>query len=260
MNHHWTWASATRIGTSHLCNGGRVQDAHWVGTFLVHEREFFVTVVADGAGSAEYGGQGASLTCRELSKRFRERACCSSLEDFLPSDDVLQDWVDGVRDRIYIHAKARSVDLRSFASTMILVVSDGERTKVAHIGDGAAVFHSTIDQKWVIPMWPDHGEYASTTNFITDEPDVRLRIDSLEEDIDALCVFTDGLERLALDFRLREPHSPFFEMMLGPLYSSKSLGRVRVLSQSLREFLESPSVNARTDDDKSIVLACRKQV
>ena len=106
--------------------------------------------------------------------------------------------------------------------------------------------------------WPDQGEYAATTYFVTDDPHAKLRVSRTEFPIVAAAAFTDGIERLALDFTTREPHFPFFDGVFRPLDESPTVGRDMVLSGKLSAFLDSEAVNKRTNDDKTLVLAVLK--
>ena len=69
-----------------------------------------------------------------------------------------------------------------------------------------------------------------------------------------MALFTDGLQTLALDYT-RAAHSPFFAPMFAALSSETEPGG---LLGPLSAFLESPAVNERTDDDKTLILATRK--
>lgn len=69
----WRWALASQIGTSHIRLGTRKQDA--LKTFTLQGkdgRQILCAMVCDGAGSAQYGGEGASLTCRIISQAIRQ--------------------------------------------------------------------------------------------------------------------------------------------------------------------------------------------
>ena len=67
---------------------------------------------------------------------------------------------------------------------------------------------------------------------------------------------TDGLQRLALDFSAKQPHAEFFH----PLFQAiKISAKSDDLSTALKAFLNSPIINERTDDDKTLVLAVRSQ-
>ena len=138
----------------------------------------------------------------------------------------------------------------------MLVASD-EGVVVAHVGDGAVVARGQ-DGNWRALSWPENGEYASTTYFVTDDPAPRLRIARLAPEFDAYAAFSDGIEDLALDHTAAMPHQPFFRSMIAPLDGNEAFGKDPSLSSALAKFLDSDRVCARTDDDKSLILAsCR---
>jgi hypothetical protein len=107
-----------------------------------------------------------------------------------------------------------------------------------------------------VPSWPLHGEYASSTYFVTDDPQPNLQFCRSEGEFSDIAVFSDGLERLALDFQNKIAFNRFFDPMFAPLANLEP-GRNRTLSRSLRSFLDSQQVVQRTDDDKSLVMARR---
>ena len=125
-----------------------------------------------------------------------------------------------------------------------------------HIGDGAAVVR--FGGNWSAPSWPAHGEYASQTFFVTDDPAPQLRITRLERPVDAVAMFSDGIERLVLDFSNKTAPTPFFDSMMEPFESAVAVGRNQKLSASLKRYLNSERINERTDDDKSLILAVRQ--
>jgi hypothetical protein len=228
-----------------------MQDAH-VCAVVPGKKEIFVSVISDGAGSADFGGQAASLACRTISQSVVRHV---RLVSSLPSNYQIEDWVDAARDQIIATALRRSVSPRDFASTLILSISDGEETIIAHVGDGCTVLRDKVSAEWLAPSWPAHGEYASTTHFITDEPTVQLRITRYSAPIDALVSFTDGLERLALDFVGCKPFTPFFITLTRPIFQLPQPGRSQEISKQLALYLDSEAINNRTDDDKTLVIA-----
>lgn len=246
----WTWASASERGTSHLKAGTRCQDASYCT--VTGPSNALVAVVSDGAGSAIYGGQGAWMTCRTVVEAARKHFASSSSS---PTDEQCWLWLDDVRDRIAKAADGRGVPSRQFAATLIAVIASEAETLILHIGDGAAVLF--VDGEWKAPSWPENGEYASTTFFVTDDPVARLRITRAPAAA-AVAVFTDGIERLALDFTAGRPHRPFFDGIIRPIRDADGNGRSRPLCESLARYLDSAAINERTDDDKSLVLACRR--
>lgn len=176
----------------------------------------------------------------------------------LPSDADIEAWFDVTRDLIAAVAMRRSLELRNFAATSVCVFSNGSHSVIAHVGDGCAVLREAISGRWIAPSWPQHGEYAATTYFVTDAESLQLRITRPETAIEAFAVFSDGIERLALDFAALEPSHKFFDKMAAPIRASAGRGRDANLSRSLKTYLGSPTVNSRTDDDKSLVLAVLK--
>jgi hypothetical protein len=89
---------------------------------------------------------------------------------------------------------------------------------------------------------------------VTDDPEPSVSVEYVNGDVAQVALFTDGLERLALDFMTRRAFTPFFTSMFRSLPSDLP-GRHKQLSQALRAFLDSSVVTARTDDDKTLVMA-----
>jgi hypothetical protein len=176
----------------------------------------------------------------------------------LPSETEIAAWFDATRDLIAAVAYRRSLQLRDFAATSICVLSTGLQTVIAHVGDGCAVLREVDSKRWIAPSWPRHGEYAATTYFVTDPDALRLQITPINLAIDSFAVFSDGIERLALDFATTEPSHRFFDKISAPVRAATGIGRDRELSNSLKEYLGSAAINSRTDDDKSLVVAVAK--
>ena len=250
----WTWAVACRRGVSHEKANVRLQDAFkcFIGAT---ESKPLVIVVSDGSGTAAFGGEGASLICRTLSVCTRQHF---SSVDALPTDELLGSWLDNIRDLISTVASRRNLSARDFAATLILVISSGLESVVLHVGDGCAVLKDDDTNTWIAPSWPYHGEYASTTAFVTDEPRPNTCIVRHLKPISAVSVFSDGLERLALDLKARQPFAPFFDSIIAPVVGSALMGKDTDLSSKLDSFLGSDGVNSRSDDDKTLILAVRR--
>jgi len=246
----WRWAIASQIGTSHTRLGTRKQDA--ARCFITGGRTpALCLMVCDGAGSAAFGGEGASLIGRAVSVGLREHF---RAQERLPNDQEIWAWIDLARDRLTLAADRKAARRRDFASTMVMLVVTDQGLVVGHVGDGAAVARER-DGTWRALSWPENGEYASTTFFVTDDPAPRLRIARFEPEFDACAVFSDGIEDLALDHKAKLPHQPFFRSMMAPLDATSTLGKSPLLSAALADFLNGDRVCARTDDDKSLILA-----
>lgn len=250
----WTWAGASVVGTSHIKSNTRKQDAY--RCFVkANVGSYFVSVLSDGAGSAAYGGEGASLACWALGNAISKHV--TQFGD-LPTDEDFLEWVDYARDLIFAAARRRNSLPRDFAATLLVAVSDGAKTFSAQIGDGCTVLRDADTNEWLIPNWPEHGEYASTTYFITDDVGVKCSMKRSSTRINSIVMFTDGLERLALNFATHEAHLGFFDAVVAPIARSISDGKDFELSKHLATFLSSDSVCSRTDDDKTLVVAVLK--
>jgi hypothetical protein len=250
----WTWAAASARGTSHMRTKTRCQDAQACRSYGTLGTIFF-SVVADGAGSAELGGEGAHLACRSLERSAREHFV-KTVE--LPNEAIMMEWVDLARDRLAFAATKRGVERRQLASTLLLVMATEGELVTGHVGDGGIVFCRECSDAWEVASWPAHGEYVNTTQFLTDDPAAALRFNRIEGPIASVAAFTDGIERLVLSFKSRQAHGPFFKHMLAPVEGSVTKGRDKRLSELVGQFLDSSQVNDRTDDDKTLVLAARK--
>lgn len=206
-------------------------------------------IVSDGAGSAEYGRYGAWLTCRHLSVRIR---ACIKAQSGLPDDEAISLWVDELRDRIRDIAQARSTTPRQFAATLTGVLYSSDALVAFQIGDSASAIK--CKQTWSCLIWPETGEYASTTYFVTDEPDVRLQTYRRDGTFNGLALFSDGVGELALSYVEEDVFAGFLDPMIRPVMQAEGQGKLEKLSGQLKAFLHGESVCERTDDDKTLLL------
>ncbi|WP_375462019.1 PP2C family serine/threonine-protein phosphatase [uncultured Enterovirga sp.] len=249
----WRYAAASVRGSSHIKAGVRLQDAQ--ACFQVRNGNggrTLAAIVADGAGSAACGGEGAALVCRTLAVSAREAMRDRSA---LPDEDEVWSWVDLARDRIRAAAGRRRLTARDFAATLVLFIATDAEVLTVHIGDGAVVGRERTTATWAALSPPHHGEYAATTYFLTDEPQPALRLTRHANTFDALAVFSDGIENLVLDSATKQPSAAFFNPMARPLEAAEGAGRDRALSTSLAAFLAGERVCALTDDDKTLIVA-----
>ena len=247
----WASAAATRRGTRHARLNEPGQDA----LCLRHAGRaggVLVAAVADGAGSAPRGGAGAALSARTAGRTAVEMV--DTLAPAKLTEAAMTDCLHAAREAVVSAAVALERPPRDLATTLILVVSDGATTLVGHVGDGAVVVQA--GEGWRVLSWPAQGLYAGSTYFLTDEtPDIR--ISRTETPVTAVAAFTDGLERLVLDFAAEAPHSAFFARMTAPVARLQRPGRDAALSLALGRYLDGDSVCSRTDDDKTLLLAVR---
>ncbi|WP_321405267.1 PP2C family serine/threonine-protein phosphatase [Maridesulfovibrio sp.] len=214
---------------------------------------FIFAIVADGAGSATFGAYGAWLTCRCLSVRFREWVRKKSE---LPPDEKLIDWINELRDQISAIALQRQTTSRQFATTLAAIFIAKNEVVTLHVGDSAIVGRK--DKAWQVLCWPENGEYASSTYFVTDPFKPRLNIVRHPSGYDAFALFSDGVGDLALSYVKQTAHSQFFNPMFHPVDTSSGEGRLTELSDTLSAYLASPAVCERTDDDKTLILISKR--
>jgi len=241
------WIAASAIGTSHTKSGLRLQDAYSVCEFPTGQ---LLAIVSDGAGSAQYGGQSAWLVCRLLKGFVREWFLHHSA---IPPEDQILDWIDQIRDSIGVAATNRGSSSREFAATLAALIVTPDDTLALQIGDSAIAARN--NGRWETLCWPENGEYASSTYFITDSPEVRLNYLPYPAHFDAYAVFSDGIVDIALDQQTQNAHPGFFEPMIKPV-DNQQQHRKKILPTSvqLKAYLDSPPICERTDDDKTLIL------
>lgn len=258
----WRYVHASVKGTSHASTDAPCQDVT-ACEILTNAKgnETLVAVVSDGAGSACRAEIGAALACQLFISEMR--AFFES--DYTASDltlDFARKWITSFQNDIQLRADAEELKPRDFACTFVAAVISDESAAFLQVGDGAIVVRSHDEPgddsyDWV--FWADEGEYANQTTFLTEAAAFeKLNFQTVGNRVDETALFSDGLQRLALHFQSRTAHAPFFQSMFAPLHAVLNDGHAGALTTSLAAFLNSPSVNERTDDDKSLVLATRR--
>lgn len=249
----WRTAYASTAGTSHARSGTPCQDAGRCDVLAVAGGEVLVACVADGAGSAAHSELGARLVVECFHAVFGDAARAAPALEWLDRDFALG-WLAMVQDRIRGLAADMACEASEFACTALGAVVGETGAGFVQIGDGAIVVGGAGAHAWV--FWPQHGEYANSTFFVT-MPDAAELLQFERRNAPAeLALFSDGLERLILDMRTRTVHSPSLRPILGWL-AATGPALDGLPSPVVAAFLHSEPVNRRTDDDKTLVLAVR---
>jgi hypothetical protein len=215
-----------------------------------------IIACSDGAGTASHADVGAKVACEVAIDQI---SCFLEInKSLMPADrNVAMGWLNAVRDRLYLEADILGVEVRQLACTLLLAILGTDRSLFAQIGDGAIVtLDSATEYGKVQPIfWPQNGEYANTTYFVTDAKLNELAMfDHRESSPDGVAAFTDGVQILALDYVSKCAHGPFFEPFFRQLRETLDPADLDV---PFRQFLNSNPVNERTDDDKTFVIAVR---
>ena len=245
----WKVVEACVRGTSHIATGKPCQDAIETRRVESPHGPGLVIAIADGAGSAKYSDVGSQTVVQFLSAAAEARAA-----DFrtLTRGDVLG-WFDGARRHLENCVSAETgCATEGLASTALVAIVWKEGGVFAQVGDGAWVVQTAGGLSNV--TWPYTGEYANQTKFVTSgDASGHFAFEARDGPLLAVAGFTDGIQSLALDYRARKVHQPFFQRLLEPL---RGTADVKTLGASMSAFLDSPPVNQRTDDDKTLFLAC----
>lgn len=248
----WRTISRSVRGQTHVSDGFPCQDTSRVEVLESDASGILVACVADGAGSAPRSHIGSRLVCQAIFDGVSGYCERSGSIGHLTLQ-VVQDWCDAALDLISAEAQECERPLKEFATTLCVAILGPSGSCFFQIGDGAMVLQSGAVCGAV--FWPDSGEYVNTTTFIT-SPDYRERVKFYvtERTYSGVALFTDGIERLALQFDTMTPHTPFF----APLFQAlRTLDHWQTLEDQLGSFLISDSVCSRSDDDKSLILATR---
>jgi hypothetical protein len=254
----WRVASACEIGTSHLNSGVPCQD--YIAHRIVRAKggHVFVSVISDGAGSAKHSEIGsclASSTFVELVELYFENG--GRVVDI--DRDRVASWIVGTAGRLIDRARDDGNDPKDYSCTLIAAIIGPHAAVFAQIGDGAVVVSHGEADGWSWVFWPQHGEYANQTTFVLSENALAaLEFSLAPRRIDEFAMFSDGIERMVLHAATRTVNDAFFEQMFIPVRASKARGIDQQLSEKLKKYLGSAAVNARTNDDKSLLIATRR--
>ena len=253
----WRYVAASVVGTSHEKRGDTCQDANDCQVHRLPSGEkVFVAAVADGAASASRGGDGAAKACNAFLNLANDYLNSGNSVEQI-SLDTARSWIHEIQQALGKEAESISLDPREFACTLLGFVAGQSCTACLQIGDGVIVVADSEERTYGHVFWPDRGEYANTTHFITeDEVLDHLQFAAVQRQIVEAALLTDGLQSVALDYQQHAAHGPFFRGLFAPLQAIAE-GQCDELSLSLREFLSSHRVNEKTDDDKTLVLASR---
>jgi hypothetical protein len=120
------------------------------------------------------------------------------------------------------------------------------------VGDGFIVVKGSETDPYQLLFQPSKGEFINETVFVTTPnalDDLQVRVQAGAHSF--VCAATDGLEKLAIRFQDWQPHPPFFNPLMACLQTLEDPAEWQAY---LEAFLHSERLNARTDDDKTLLL------
>jgi hypothetical protein len=248
----WRVAQACVVGTSHVARGAGCEDSCLADTTVSpNQGEVVIAFVADGAGSAKFGGEASEFICP------RAFAIAADWLQEVPNDDppsqqIITEWLEQLFAELRVKADVAGFPIREWSCTLLGAICAKNYSVFLQIGDGAVVAKH-LDS--IVPVfWPQSGEYANQTSFLVSEGAIAKANFSIEGPVSGFAILSDGLQSLALDFKERTAFRPFFD----PLFASLStMVDHEVFEVKLIQLLSGRSVNQKTDDDKTLVIALR---
>jgi Protein phosphatase 2C len=249
----WKVVGASVTGDSHIQSSAPCQDSCFYHVSSdATGAAFLVALVSDGAGSAQFGEVGSEIACERGGKILLERV--EAIGEQALTTACAIEMLDCIRSEIDKAAAQREVTTRALACTLLGAVVGPTQALYFQVGDGAIV---TRQSEGLSPVfWPESGEYANMTYFVTDENAADHFRSEVRDTTEEVSLFSDGLQRLALVFGTESAHEPFFEPMFNVLRTSSD-DQVDAICEALKRFLGSETISDRTDDDKTLILATR---
>lgn len=239
-------------GTSHTRDGLPCQDYSLHTVVSARGTSILVVACADGAGSAIRAETGSRIACETAVREMVTQLIATEST----TDECIRNAGEQARRELKHVAAASSLSPRDYACTLLLAILAPDESSFLQVGDGAIVVEQA--GSFAPVFWPKTGEYHNTTYFATDEDySEHVQTARYPERVDGVALLTDGLQMLALDFAKASAHHGFFSPFFIELRRTNLPDDLRI---PFRSFLDSDSVNARTDDDKTLVVAVREPV
>jgi hypothetical protein len=254
----WTYICSSVIGSRHLEAGLPCQDASDCKLVsLTDDSEVIIAIASDGAGSARYAQAGSATACARFVSDVRASLDKYATMSFLTAD-YLKEWITVFQREIKVIAEQNETSSREYACTFAAAIIAKEQGAFAQIGDGGIVIlDSETNDSYQTVFWPQQGEFANQTNFLTDaRAEANLMFTTISRNIKEIAVFTDGMQGLVLNEESQTAHSPFFKPIFAALRKSEA-GCPEALQNGMVDYLMSSRVTERTDDDKTLIFATR---
>jgi hypothetical protein len=258
-NNPWRYSFASVVGTYHGNLGQPCQDSSFCDViFDVQNEPILLAIASDGAGSAKFAEESAKLICKtilEQSTLFFQQG--GNFQDI--SKETIFTWISYFNHKVALEAESRKVSLHEFACTLLIAILGLNQAIFAQVGDGAIVVgdHSTPEE-YSYMFWPEKGEYENETVFVTEKSALeRIQFVQSPYKFDEIALFTDGIQRLVLNYMSQTVHIPFFKQMFARI-PYEGIGRLPEFDLFLEKYLSSPQINSRTNDDRTLIIATRK--
>jgi hypothetical protein len=243
-------------GTSHRKLEIPCQD---YGNCKILFNDVIVGAVADGAGSAKFSHIGAQLAVEKAISHLE--TWIIKLKQKKPNwqqpipEETAEKVFSGTLKNVVNALKKKACEndyfFNDLACTLLIFVATPDWIAAMQIGDGFIVVRPE-DSQYQLLFQPDKGEYANETTFVTSSnAQSEMRVVVVTGNQKFICASTDGLERLAISFRDWKPFAGFFSPFEEGLKITNNLEQE---AKDIEKWMASEEVNARTDDDKTMLL------
>ena len=234
------------VGRSHAATAAPCQD--FVSVY--RSSTMACIALADGAGSRPKSEHGAEAVVREvlrvLSADFDDfyKKCCSEPRDL--GRNLHQKLITALCNE----AELQDCEVDALASTLLFVAHKGNRFIAGHIGDGVIAQVDETGTPTVL-SFPENGEYANTTVFVTDikaAEHLRLYCGETKPNFLGFVIMSDGCAESLYDKKLSQPAAAITKLLTW----NKDLSRPKVKS-ILAGNLEG-AFSKKSSDDCSLAL------
>jgi hypothetical protein len=248
-----TWKAIVHsaIGTRHEQRGQPCQD---YGSYRT-AGPYLLGAVADGAGSAKHSDIGAEVAVESalnvLAQTFQENPDLSHAAMKDAAIDLFTQAYMSALEALQNKTVEMDCDLRDLGCTLLAFVAAPTWVAAMQIGDGFILLRSDPRASYRLLFAPDKGEFINETVFVTTPQAVDFLSVGVEmAESPFVCAATDGLERVAIRLQDWQPFEPFFTPFEACL---RQLSTQDERDAYLQTFLESDRLNAKTDDDKTLL-------
>ena len=254
----WRAVARYSIGTN---NQKRQMPCQDYGRYLILN-DTIVGAVADGAGSAKHSDIGAKLvvhtTIKYLSsmgKYLKRRKCCYRLLSPVSSEQAKKLFTKMLKKKVLVALHKQALGsgyvLDDLACTLLAFVATPHWIIAMQIGDGFMVVRPQKEKHQLL-FQPDKGEFINETSFVTSANALsHMRVRVLKGKQEFICTSTDGLENVGIDMKDWTPFPPFFDPLEEYLWETSN---PEEQDEYITSFLDSDRLNARTSDDKTLLL------
>lgn len=230
-------AGSSVQGPSHIASNTECQDYI---SFMSTEK-CAIMALGDGAGSALRGSAGSRVAVRSVMEYLRERK--------FPERVNLINMVNYARNSIAHYAILDGYDFRDYATTLIVLISYGNRIRLVQIGDGGVV--GRRGDNFYTLSEPMVTEYANETVFLTSSSYMKFLRTGTFRNYDMLFAFTDGIQNAIMERKNTKfyPFRDFFETMAS--FTEENISSEE-MSADIKDMLESQRFRNVSSDDKTL--------